>query len=893
MRFLIMSASFPLSPRSGLPSRVAPQETTRAGAAAWSARFGFFLHHLSFKWAAQPGLTGFCRCERGCGYTPSPGTCDGPALDGVVTSTDLTADRRRIHRRRGRLPSLGAALLLASCGDHDDARTFPIRLLPEVVDDGPQALVDERFDEAAHLADWFLVESVGDEPRITGAHEHPAVTIADGSVTVNAHPAALVRFFEAPYGYAMSGTVTLSGVDGGPVPDGTDLHLPGIQTIDDGDTAEALLGADLDAITTQLLLALHEHRGYTAARWQSDPRGSGHAIGSVWVPDSRGRHLRAVGVTTDSGPVVIDSIQVDPAPTSHPTIDLVPTEDGAGIEPVVAHVAMERVPSMSLATGESAALTADVPRGARSISYRVSRHPVDAATTSWNLTITQGDASRVIDAGLFSESDQAATFRERTIAWPVEGFSPGELVLTWRNTGAGRILIGQPMIRGPKEPRRRNLLFLSIDTLRADHLGYHGYARPTSPFLDRFAASANAFLEMRSVAPYTLPTHVTMFTGMLPPRHGTYGLGARMNASKVVYLPLLLARNGYHTAAFTGGGYVSPNFGFAAGFDRYSTSDPLMPIDGVGLTPPKPWHGRSLDEVVDWILDRRDEQWFAMVHTYAVHNYYVDPETFARFDSEPDSAWRDDLDANFPNTEFAPWRRNPPSPGDVQHLIDLYDATIRYVDEELERFFTTLDAVGALDDTIVVITSDHGEEFLEHGNLRHSISLYDELLRIPLMIRMPGQREGRSFREPMTLADLTPTLMELLGFPALPHLDGASVASLIEGDGPPRESSPSFAHIDTTLSKRWSLRHGDLKIIWGDQAPALGAPAPEEWELYDLQHDPGEQVNVATTRAADFTRLRGRLEVLITEQLEQAIDGESAVVSEELNETLKQLGYVR
>ncbi|MFH0945652.1 MAG: sulfatase-like hydrolase/transferase, partial [Planctomycetota bacterium] len=280
-------------------------------------------------------------------------------------------------------------------------------------------------------------------------------------------------------------------------------------------------------------------------------------------------------------------------------------------------------------------------------------------------------------------------------------------------------------------------------------------------------------------------------------------------------------------------------------------------------------------------------------HTYAIHNYYAPAELVREFDTGPETSWRGDLSRRL-NPPY--WRAEGQAPlaGDAQHLVDLYDATIRYADLELARMFDRLESQGLLADTLVVITSDHGEEFLEHGGLQHSLTLFEEQLRVPLMIRLPHGSGGTRIHDPVIQADLAPTLVDLLGLRGRlpdPSCWQNSRANLLTGNADTAPSTPLLAQIDRADARAIALRHGDLKLLWSDTTDQVLFPAPREWSLFDLRLDPEEAHDLALTHASLLKQERERFERIVERLRRDALEVSARPLDSDTLEQLRALGY--
>ncbi|MGB5660007.1 MAG: sulfatase, partial [Thermoanaerobaculia bacterium] len=289
------------------------------------------------------------------------------------------------------------------------------------------------------------------------------------------------------------------------------------------------------------------------------------------------------------------------------------------------------------------------------------------------------------------------------------------------------------------DPQRPNLVLVSIDTLRADHLTAYGYERSTSPEISRLAREGVLFEQAFSQSPKTATSHMSLFTGVYPPAHRVANWGerrARRLSDDVPTLATLLARSGYRTEAHTEGGNVSARLGFDQGFEVYQEHRGAEPVfEGAS---------RALDRFVE-DDDGARAPFFLFIHTFEVHDPYVPPARFADQFVYPSYSGdivgsREELGrlaggGNYwaLNTQY--WNRvDRNDPADIQHLKDLYDAEILFTDSQFATFREHLRRLDLEDETILVVLSDHGEEFLEHGGFLHN-TLFQEILRIPLIFR--------------------------------------------------------------------------------------------------------------------------------------------------------------
>lgn len=314
------------------------------------------------------------------------------------------------------------------------------------------------------------------------------------------------------------------------------------------------------------------------------------------------------------------------------------------------------------------------------------------------------------------------------------------------------------------EPRAtRGYILISIDALRADHLGPYGYPKPTSPFLDELARRATVFDHAFAQVPSTLPSHMSMFTGLYPAEHGVFPPSAVL-APEVRTLPEILLHAGFRTAGHTEGGYVQGGYGFARGFQEW-TDTPYTDDTDVERTFGR---GTAFLETV-----RPEERFFLFLHTYAVHDPYWPPEKYRRmfWPGPPPPGAGEPSGPHFAAINNGLAETTPEA---VEYFEALYDASIRYVDDVLRQFFADLEASGLAADTTVILTSDHGEEFLEHGKLVHT-QIYPECLHIPLIVVHPAQAQGTRIGQLAQTIDFAPTIYDLASLTPPAGLSGRSL----------------------------------------------------------------------------------------------------------------------
>jgi arylsulfatase A-like enzyme len=464
----------------------------------------------------------------------------------------------------------------------------------------------------------------------------------------------------------------------------------------------------------------------------------------------------------------------------------------------------------------------------------------------------------------------------REVSLPV-GEQGGEALLAFelRVTDRDGLVIAAPagLLIGVADPtvhdlddygRAKGVVLVSIDTLRRDHVGTYGYRKPTTPALDALGRRGIVAEDAVSTSSWTLPAHLSMLTSVDPGAHG----GVDMKHGSNHRFPPLAARfkqAGYGTQAVTSHLYVSSVYGLDEGFDFLDFQQ-----------------DRRADDVADRaiaLLDRLgDRPFFLFLHFYDPHWHYAPPpETLGLFESKyagkVTGLWGD----------FSKKNRNELAPADLEHLLALYDGEIRYTDDHLKRVLAHLAERGLDRGTLVFVTSDHGEEFLEHGSWEHQKTLYEEVVRIPMMLAGPGIAPRREAQQ-ASLLDVAPTLLAWAGLTVPETAQGRSLLLPL----PQRDAYGETDHTnDGTRKLFWRGGAGRGKTILS-LAPD-GTPRAEEW--YDLATDPGETSNVPP-RAEAADALRARALARWKEARGRGTGAPAVTLTPEQRERLRALGYV-
>lgn len=325
----------------------------------------------------------------------------------------------------------------------------------------------------------------------------------------------------------------------------------------------------------------------------------------------------------------------------------------------------------------------------------------------------------------------------------------------------------------------RGYILISIDTLRADRLGCYGHHRDTSPFLDSLAEGGALFERAYVQLPGTLPSHMSIFTGLYPSEHGVFP-PAGVLSPEIDTLPEVFRRAGFRTFGHTEGGYVHGGYGFAGGFEEFSHDAWKVESDFERTA------ARALESLRRL---RESEPFFLFLHTYVVHDpYWPEPRYLERY-------WPGEAPETFPPTgphlnAFNLGHRTLSSEG-RDFFSASYDASINYADDILRGFFDELEAMGLADDVTVVLTSDHGEEFLEHGKLVHT-QIYPETVHVPLIVLHPEITGPRRISAVVESIDIAPTLYRIAGLEPDAPVSGQSLVPWLAGEEPaepPREEA--------------------------------------------------------------------------------------------------------
>jgi len=468
-----------------------------------------------------------------------------------------------------------------------------------------------------------------------------------------------------------------------------------------------------------------------------------------------------------------------------------------------------------------------------------------------------------------------------------------------RDAGPARILIAVAGVSlllaaacaGHRTVRPRNVLVLCVDALRADHVGAYGYGRPTTPAIDALAERGAAFEFALAASNWTVPAVASLFTSRYPSEHGATLADEVKNLDvqppgelrpAVETVAEILRSKGFETAFFSANPFLRDSL--ARGFVTARTE--TRQADGL------------VDDVLAWLSEAGPAPFFAYVHFMDLHQPIQVPQPFFTLFPSDDGGERlakhggwggFGRRANFDDPKFLAFR---------SHRIAVYDGAIRFVDTQVHRLLAALDAASRLEDTLIIVTADHGEELWDHAReeraqgadprgyagIGHGHSMYQELLRVPLVVSGPGVAHGRRVNCPTSHLDVVPTLLDLLGIAPPPSLRGSSRSALLRRGAAPEDCvrAPLFAESPAYGPATRVVVERPLKLIARSGAPPL---------LFDLSRDPGERTDLAAARPETVAALAKRLaDALPIEVAERPV--RQLALDAETRERLLSLGYL-
>ena len=426
-------------------------------------------------------------------------------------------------------------------------------------------------------------------------------------------------------------------------------------------------------------------------------------------------------------------------------------------------------------------------------------------------------------------------------------------------------------------PQPFNVLFITLDALRPDHLHCYGYHRDTSPNIDRLAARGVLFLDANANSSWTVPSLASIFTSKLPMEHGATTAQHGLKTSELT-LAEVMRDHGYQTGGAAASGFVEPQYAMSQGFtwfkgDRF----PDKKTAGIKRIASAPW---ITSLALKYLGRHRDEPFFLWLHFLKPHDPYL---------WHPKHNYTKTRPADLPEGVWLPWlmdHRGRLTPRQMDEIVALYDGEIRFADEHVGKILAELERLGLSERTLVILSADHGEEFMEHGSFGHHYQIYQEELRVPLIMAAPGLiPAGRRVATPVQHIDLMPTILELAGISDRPPgMRGQSLVPLLTGQSGYKPVDIVAALSDTQRKDDYelmrSIRRGNWKLL---------IRVPErKTELYDLASDPGERRNLAGHGLAIEEQLRASLA-----RYRRVGPGRRLELSDEAKERLRGVGYLQ
>jgi arylsulfatase A-like enzyme len=533
------------------------------------------------------------------------------------------------------------------------------------------------------------------------------------------------------------------------------------------------------------------------------------------------------------------------------------------------------------APGGMTLATSPLPAGDFTLRFAVARLDGVAPDVRLQLVVARGGERELVrEFDLPAVAGQPWQGHEIALA-PAAGAATIEFRFVGGMTGRDAFAVAAPRIFHGEHDAPYDVVLVSLDTVRADLLDVYGHDRETSPNLTALARRGVVFENAISPGSYTLPSHASMLSGQLPDRHGVMRMGQAIDPVATPLLAVDLRAAGYRTVAITGGGFVHPDFGFGRGFDRYTVNgcggELRRSRGGLGGETPR------LDDLARELADRR-EPLFAFLHTYAAHAYAAPDADLAAVGGDVPgirAMLRDvaagDLLRQLAHLGSSEERR--------AHLRSLYLASLRVADDFLGRVVAAIDAGPRAGRTILIVTSDHGEELFERGEFGHGHSVREELIRVPLLIVVPGVAPRR-VASVVSLVDIAATVRELCRLP--PHADetdGTSLVSLLRGE--PRPTGAALARADRedgeSLHALRGVRHKLIRSHRDDRETRA-------W-LFDVGSDPRELDDLAAADAERIETLREALRTRVAQLRARGTSARTIRLDDAMREMLDQLGY--
>jgi arylsulfatase A-like enzyme/cytochrome c-type biogenesis protein CcmH/NrfG len=402
-----------------------------------------------------------------------------------------------------------------------------------------------------------------------------------------------------------------------------------------------------------------------------------------------------------------------------------------------------------------------------------------------------------------------------------------------------------------------NVVLITIDTLRADHLGCYGYKQIKTPHIDALAADGAKFERAFAVVPVTLPSHSSILTGTYPMYSGMHDFSGNKLSPLQPTLATALKEAGYQTGAVIGAAVLDSRFGLNRGFDFYYDHFDFSRLDEANLDEMERSGNLVADATLEWLASHSQKQFFLWMHLYDPHFPY-----------------------------------NPPEPYSREYSSHPYDGEIAFADEQVGRLLRFLKEKGLYKNTIIVLCGDHGESLGEHGEKTHGFFIYNSTMHVPLIVHLPGGASGREISEPVSLVDLMPTILSAAGIDIPPQVQGRSLLNAIRltpsEHGAQVDEKTARALYGESFLPRIHFDWSELRASENAKYHFIDAPRPE---LYDLTSDPGETHNIFNDKKAVSAEMRSKLVSMVRDYSAGKEMAEKTGLDPALMERLKALGY--
>lgn len=415
----------------------------------------------------------------------------------------------------------------------------------------------------------------------------------------------------------------------------------------------------------------------------------------------------------------------------------------------------------------------------------------------------------------------------------------------WSGVFVGLVLLSSAWGQA-KQP---NVVLITIDTLRADHLGCYGYKQVRTPNIDGLARDGVRFERAFTPVPITLPSHTTILTGTYPPLNGMHDFSGNRLGSEPPTLAAILRQHGYTTGAVVASAVLDSRFGLNRGFDFYYDHFEFNRLQESNLEEMERPGNVVADQALDWLSKNFQKPFFLWMHLYDPHYPY-----------------------------------RPPAPYNEEYKTQPYDGEIAFADAQVGRLLSSLKQKGLYQRTLIVLSGDHGEGLGEHGEQSHGFFIYDSTLHVPLIMHLPSRIAGKEVAQSVSLADITPTILNFLKIAVPTQAQGKNLLPLLQ-EKPASAPRPLYSE---TFLPRLHFNWSELRGLQMEKYHYIDAPKPE---LYDLSNDPHELRNLYSQKKAVSEQMKAKLDATIREYTPGTPLAEKTALDPSLMERLKSLGY--